>query len=148
MEKFRFLNSLYKLGSQRTKRRSFQSRVTDWCIHGARGEILAVRYKNKLAIDFLFGSLQHLSQQLSYHMFAKHFWRNRDQMTIVEHYCHAIVTMDGILHRRMMTMVTFACEFLLTKSHFMKLIILVLQFTAVTWFRFTQDRVKLLTRFV
>lgn len=73
-------------------------------------------------------------------MFAKHFWRNRDQMTIVEHYCHAIVIMDGTLHRRMMTMVIIACEFLLIKSHFMKLTIPVLQFMVATWFLFTQDR--------
>ena len=146
MEKFRFLNSLHKLGSQRTKCRPFQSWCTDWCFHGACGEILAIRYKNNSPEIFLFGSLQHLSQQLSYHMYAKHFWRNHGQMTIVEHYCHAIVIMDGTLHRRMMTMVIIACEFLPTKSHFMKPIIPVLQFMAVTWFLFTQDRFDPLLR--
>ena len=49
MEKFRFLNRLHKLGSQWTKCRPFQSRCTDWCFHGARGKILAIRYKNILA---------------------------------------------------------------------------------------------------
>lgn len=53
MEKFRFLNSLHKLGSQRTKCRPFQSWCTDWCFHGACGEILAIRYKNILDTDFL-----------------------------------------------------------------------------------------------
>ena len=73
-------------------------------------------------------------------MFAKHFWRNHDQMTIVEHWCHVIVTMDGIHHRRMTTMVIIACEFFLTKRNFMKLIIPVLLSMVVIWFLFTQDR--------
>ena len=145
MEKFWFLNSLHKLGSQRTKCRPFQSWCANWCFYGTRWKVLAIRYKNILATEFLICFFKHFSQQHSYHMFAKHFWQSRDQMTIVEQWCHAIVNTDGTHHPRMMTMVISACEFSLTKSHFMKLIILVLQFMEVTWYLFTQDRVKSVT---
>ena len=68
MEKFRFLNSLHKLGSQRTKCRPFQSWCTDWCFYGTRWKVLAIRYRNIPATEILiwFFSANQPTTQLPY----------------------------------------------------------------------------------